>query len=96
MKPHTASRTRDFAGGTGGKTANPESMRVTARLVQGGNRGLVGSKQGGTLSKATQPAPPSPPLFDLARPLAHRFGILRTFAKMSAMASLLEPTPHAT
>lgn len=96
MKPHTASRTRDFAGGTGGKTTNPESMRVAARLVQGANRELVGSKQGGTLSSAIQPAPPSPPLFALAQPLAHHFGILRTFAKLSAMASLLEPTPHAT
>lgn len=75
---------------------NLVSMRVAARLVQGGDRELVGSKQGGTLSKATQPAPPSPPLFALAQPLAHHFGILRTFAKLSAMASLLEPTSNAT
>lgn len=96
MKPHAASPTRNFAGGTGGKTGNTESMRVVARLVQGGDRELVGSKQGGTLSKATQPAPLSPPLFALAQPLAHRFGTLRTFAKLSAMGSLLEPAPHAT
>lgn len=96
MKPQQASWTRNFAGGTGGKTANPESMRVAARLVQGVNRELVGSKQGGTLSKPIQPAPPSTPLFALAQPLAHHFGTLRTFAKLSAMASLLEPAPHAT